>query len=176
MTRIVSSLGKGKSKTEITSVSNINISSINISNISNIKVYVETMVNSIFYNYIYKSRWLKLVIIFLLIITGFVEASLLGGFINDHENWISETDREPIEKESNLPIILFTVITILLTILAVSHSEITVVASQNSLMESIIRDQASIIEGQRQYTDILLNDIRIVSESHVVQRNDGSWR
>jgi hypothetical protein len=73
-------------------------------------------------------------------------------------------------------VILFTIIATLLTILAITHSESVAVASQNNLMESILREQASIIEGQRLYSEMLLDDIRKLSENQVLQRSDGSWR
>jgi hypothetical protein len=86
LTRIVSSLGKGKEK--ITLVSNI-------SNISNIKSYIKTMVNIIILKIASIKRrenksLLKLVMGLLttplLIIAGFIEVSLLGGFFNNPEN------------------------------------------------------------------------------------------
>jgi|GEM_PF-3830168 hypothetical protein len=66
------------------------------------------------------------------------------------------------------------IIATILTVLAVTHSETVAVASQNNLMESILREQVSIIEGQRLYNEMLLDDIRRLTENQVIQRNDGS--
>jgi hypothetical protein len=62
-----------------------------------------------------------------------------------------------------ISIVLFGIVCIIFGVFIYCHSETVFVVQQNNVLESIIRDQASVVEGQRRYIEVLLDDIRRLS-------------
>ncbi len=68
----------------------------------------------------------------------------------------SDTNEQGIEGENDFRLV-FIGIFVLFVILASMHSSIAFEAQQNAILESLVRDQASIIEGQRITIELLRN-------------------
>lgn len=119
----------------------------------------------------YKNRWVKLVIglltVPLLFITGFIEAFLFGGFINNPENWIiGETESKYnvwwVENESIIKIILYLGFNIIFIIIlsAIFYPGDPIIP----LLQSMVRDQSELIAGQKEYQILLEEEIRRMNE------------
>lgn len=86
-----------------------------------------------------------------------------------HQN-IPETDTNSNSgnnecDSSRLPVVLFVITCIIFGMFVYFHSETAFVVQQNNTLESIVRDQASIITGQRIHMELQQEDIRRLSEA-----------
>jgi len=82
---------------------------------------------------------------------------------------VSLTNSKSEEESSNIPIVLFGMVCIIFGIFVYYHSETVFVVQQNSMLESIIRDQASVVDKEDilRYYWMILEDYLTTSNLEV---------